>query len=309
MTGPLTPPGEPGAPVSNSDAFPVELPETFGPDHPEFGPSVFMADYDFPPGGSVQIPPLPRSDGGLIQSVKTATVQALRDALQGSMSFDKTQKVQIALDYPLKQVEYPSVFVEFSVTKINRSGLGHEVQVKNPETGEWSFIQDWTFQGRITMTILALKSLDRDRLSDSLISVLAFARTPQLLLTRPQADTQQYRSLITALDQNPYVAMTLQLDTLLPGGQQASQGTPFSDDLLTYQDSWSVDMVGQFNLSYNNDGLYTLAEIRSGVTVSETGQDYTPQAWLGNSPVIPAGYAPFDMTGQTNGVNVDYPVM
>lgn len=266
-----------------------------------------MADYDFPPGGSVQIPPLPRSDGGLIESVKMSFVQALRDSMQGVSLFVKGQKVGISLEYPMERLNYPSIWVQFSITKLNRSGIGHELQVQDPDTHVWSFIQEWTFMGRVTLTVLALDSTTRDRLSDSLIANLAFARPPEILLTAPQADTKQNRSLITALDENPYVAMTLQLDTIIPGGQTASMGTPFKDDILTYEDNYSFDLVGQFNLQFNHDGMYTLARIDPNFSLSDTHEPYNTAVW--QPPVGPPGNSPGNGSGQINQGNTDYPVL
>lgn len=302
ISGPLTPPGEPGAPTPDD----YDITDPLEPDNTGYAPSVFMSDYEWPTGGSVVIPPMPRSDGGLIQSVKTAIVLSVRDALSGISSFDKGQKVEISLEYPLEEVKYPSIFVQFSVTKLNRSGIGHEIQVQDPDTQAWSFVQEWTFTGRTTLTALALKNIDRDRLSDALVAMLAFARPPELLLTNPQADAKQHRSLITALDENPYVAMTLQLDTLIPGGQQATPGTPWSDDILTYQDSWSFDMVGQFNLQLSHEGMYTLARIDPGFSMSNEHQQII-QSW--QPPAGPPGPSPFGMSGQTNVGNTNYPAM
>lgn len=268
-----------------------------------------MADYTLPPPGTIVVPPLPRSDGGLIQSVKSATVLAMRDALQGSSIFDTNQAVYIDLEYPMVQTQYPGIWVQFSVTKLNRAGVSHEITVQNPDTHEWSFIQEWVFMGRITLTIAALKSIDRDRLSDSLIANLAFARTPELLATKPQADTKQYRSLITALDENPYVAMTLQLDTLIPGGQQASMGTPWADNVLTYEDSWSFDLIGQFNLQFTHDGMYTLARIDPNFSMSATQQPYDPTQWLDAVPVSPTGGGLTNPAGASNNPNVDIPAL
>lgn len=268
-----------------------------------------MADYELPPPGTIVVPPLPRSDGGLIQSVKSATVLAMRDALQGTSMFDKGQAVYIDMEYPMIQIQYPGIWVQFSVTKLNRAGVGHEITVQDPETHEWSFIQEWMFQGRITLTICATKNVDRDRLADSLIANLAFARTPQLLATKPQADTKKYRSLITALDENPYVAMTLQLDTIVPGGQQASMGTPWSDDILTYEDSYSFDLVGQFNLQFTHDGMYTLARIDPNFQTGATEQPYDPTQWLDAVPVAPTGGGLTNPPGAVNTANVDIPAL
>lgn len=270
-------------------------------------PSIFFSDYAQPPAGSTIIPHLPRSEGGLIQSVKSAMMAALREALRGTSLFIQgDRELYIDLDYPLTQQQYPGIWVQFSSTKLNRAGLGHEVPVLDETSGNWIFIQEWTFTGTVTITIAALDSRSRDKLADTIIMMLAFARTPQLVITKPQEDTKQNRSLIEVLDDNPYVAMTINTDVITPGGQSASMGTPWQPDALTYEDTYSFDMVGQFNISFANDGLYLLSRIDPRVQVTEQGQPYESQFWL-DSPVNgPYGSGPAP-GGSQNPANVDFP--
>jgi hypothetical protein len=305
MTGPISPPNDPGSPTPD----PLPTPDPNNPDTGPYAPSVFMSDYQFPPQGTVVVPPMPRSEGGLIQAVKTAVVEALRETLHGTQLFDREQDIYIDLEYPMKEIHYPGIWVQFSISKLNRAGVGHEVTFQDPETNVWTFIQEWMFVGRITLTICALKSIERDRIADALITNLAFARPPELLLTMPQADTKQYRSLITALDKNPYVAMTLMNDTLIPGGQQASMGTPWKDDILTYEDNYSLDLTGSFMLQFSHDGMYTLARIDPNPRVYEgvVGPVYDPSLWLGTPPPSPPG-APNWPSGVNNVGNTDIPV-
>lgn len=274
---------------------------------PELAPSIFIADQDFPAGGTVVVPPIPRSNGGLIQSVKGAVLQALRDALSNTTLFDKDMAVYIDLDYPLVQTQYPGIWVQFTPTKLARAGLGHEVPVQE-EDESWSFIQEWTFTGTVSLTIAALSSRTRDKLSDALIMMLAFARTPQLVITKRQEDADQNRSLISALDANPYVAMTVNTDTITPGGQQASMGTPWQNDALTYEDTYSFDMVGQFMIKFSNDGLYTLSRIDPAFHVVSGTPEYNPVLWADQPPVQPFGSGPA-FGGQQNPSNVDFPGM
>lgn len=270
-----------------------------------WAPSVFISDQNFPPGGTVVIPPLPRSDGGLIQSVKGAMLTALRDALGNTTMFDKKSPIYVDLDYPLVQTQYPGVWVQFTVSKLARAGLGHEVPVQN-EDETWSFIQEWTFMGTVSLTVVALKSRDRDKISDALIAMLAFARTPQLVITKNQADVKQNRALLNALDNNPYVAISINTDTITPGGQQATQGTPWQNDALIYEDTYSFDMVGQFNIKFSNDGLYTLSRIDPVLDVISGTPEYNEVLWADQPPFQPGSAPAFGGAG--NPANVDFPM-
>lgn len=203
---------------------------------------------------------LPKSEGGPIEAVKRAVVTAIRDALAGMDLRVDGQAVYVDLEYPLKETQYPGVWVQFSPTNLGRAGISQELWVK--ENGEWCPIREWTFQGRVTLSIVALKSIDRDRLADTLIMNLAFARTPdEFIITKTDQDTRRYRSLLTALDDNPYIKATLNLDVIYPGGQNVTPGVPWQPDVLAYEDSYSFDMIGQFNVKFRHDGYYELARI------------------------------------------------
>jgi len=203
---------------------------------------------------------LPKSEGGLIESVKRAVVTALRDALSGMDLRIDGQAVYIDLEYPLQESQYPGVWVQFSPSSLGRAGIGQELMVK--ENGAWCPIQEWTFQGRVTLAIVALSSLARDRLADAIIMNLAFARTPDAyIVTQPGQDTRRYRTLMNALDENPYVKMTLLHDTIYPGGQNVTPGVPWQPDVLAYEDSYSFDLLGQFNVKFTHEGYYELAHI------------------------------------------------
>jgi hypothetical protein len=268
-----------------------------------------MSDYDLPEAGTVVIPPLPRSQGGLIQSVKEATIEGIRDALQNTGLSLKEQSVYVGIEYPNDPAQMPGAWVNFAITKLNRAGLGHEITVQDPDTSEWSFIQEWIFTGKITITIAALSSLERDRLADAIIAMIAFARAPELLLTKPQADTKQHRSLLTSLDENPYVGMTLNTDVINPGGPQIAMGTPWKEDILTYEDSYSIDVVGQFNLQFTHDGLYTLSRIDPNWTYESVAPEYRPELWLDAAPVHPVGGGLTNPGGQVNTGNTNIPAM
>ena len=204
---------------------------------------------------------LPKSEGGLIEAVKRSVVIALREALQGMDLRLDGKKLYIDLEYPMEEAQYPGIWVQFSPTKLNRAGISHELPIK--EGDNWCLIQEWEFTGRITLSLAAIKSLDRDRLADLVIANLAFARSPDLILTKPQEDIKQYKSLIAALGENPYVSITLNTDQIYPGGQDVNPGAPWAggDNVLVYTDSYSFDALGHFNIKFTHEGTYTLARL------------------------------------------------
>lgn len=236
-----------------------------------FSESIFASDQELPQPGTEVNEVIPGSEGGLIEAVKRAVIVALRDALLRTNITVDGSPVYVDLEYPMKKEQYPGVWVQFSFTKLNRSGISHEVWVK--ENGNWTPIQEWMFNGRVTLTIVALRSRERDRIADTIINMLAFARTPELVITQPNADTKQYRQLLTALTENPYVAMMINTDVITPGGQSASMDVPWQSDVLAYEDNYSFDIIGNFNIAFRNDGAYTLSRVEYD-PVMETSQPF-----------------------------------
>ena len=242
------------------------------PDEDRYAPSIFMSDLDLPDNVTKVPQTLHRGvEGGVIEVVKRAIVTAVRTAFTDTgmtvmtSADDDTattdaQTVYVDLEYPLKEVQYPGVWVQFSITSLKRAGIDHGAVVRN-EDGVWCEVQEWEVQGRVTLTIVVLKNKDRDRLSDALIAMLAFSRPPNPVLTKIDEDTKEYRGLKTALVDNPYIAMTLMTDILYPSGQQSTQGTPWQPDILAYEDGWAFDLIGSFNVLMDHEGTYTLSRV------------------------------------------------
>lgn len=245
-------------------------------------PDPFV-DPDAPPLVESVNQQLPKSEGGVIEAVKRAVVVAFRDAFNTTNLRIDGRPVYVDLEYPLEPTQYPGIWVQFSTTRLSRAGLGHEWPIK--EDGEWHLIQEWMFEGRITLAIAALKSLDRDRIADMVIANLAFSRTPDLILTDPAKDTKRYKSLMTSLASNPYIRMTLNTDNISPGGQGVDVGVPWQDNVLAYTDTYSIDLIGQFNIKFTHEGVYELARI----DINPEAVDHVPPRQSHRQEYIPDG--------------------
>jgi len=212
------------------------------------------------------------SPGGVIEAVKRAMVLALREAVLDTTIQDDTSTVSsVDLEYPLKEEKYPGIWVQFSLSKLQRAGIAQELMNKNetdPDWINWEPIREWSFEGRVSLTIVALTSLERDRIADKLLSLLSFSRPPAGTITDPERDIVEYRALTSSLGENPYVSVSINSDILIPGGQSVSVGTPWAQNVLAYEDVYSFDVMGQFNIIFSNDGTYTLRRV-----------DYVPEVW------------------------------
>lgn len=229
--------------------------------------------------------PYPGAGGsGMIETVKRAVMNALREALTGTTlnHLVNGSDVTIDMEYPIEKENYPGIWVQFSFNEIVQAGVGHEPLLRTvtapattttPEQINWEPMREFQFKGRVTLTIVALTSLERDRIADAVITMLAFSRPPEMALTKPDEDTKQFRQLIESLANNPYVSLTLNHDQIIPGGQAMTTGVPWDEEIPGYEDTYSFDILGQTNIVFRHDGTYTLTN------VAENAQMITRYDW------------------------------
>lgn len=249
---------------------------------PTFGPDMFYSDITVPNPATVLNEPLPRAwaQGGMIEAVKRTVIAGLRENFGNFSMQNPDADYNISIEYPTKVTEYPGIWVQFFIDKLQRAGIGMGTWTKD-DNDNWGEIQEWMFDGRITLTIAAETAKDRDRLSDTVLAQLAFARPPDLVIRNPQKDSKQLKGLITTIENNPYVSMTLNTDIITPGGATVTSGTPWAPNALLYEDNYSIGAQGQFNLRFGFDGVYSLAEIRIDPTIEGDNVAYNPIQWRG----------------------------
>jgi hypothetical protein len=195
-----------------------------------------------------------------LQELKASLVKGWRETFDGSYialgpveTQTDFQNLWIDIEFPNKSEQYPSVWVDFApVGDVENVGIGHKEYVLDdtvdPAVGRRVF--RWKFQGSAQFTILALSSLERDRLYDELVRNIAFgSQSPQ---------TSVYRSYI---ENNPLIATDFDWDQITTSGTSQSIGTPWGTDELIYETTLSVEVLGEFVSDESADALVPLADV------------------------------------------------
>lgn len=196
---------------------------------------------------------------GFIEAVKRTLVVSLRRALTDSgLSLNDTV-LHVDMEYPYEEASYPSAWVQFSFTELIDSGMGH-VQTTMSEDQE-ARVRQWRYKGRVSVTFLALSSLDRDRIADKFISVFAFADVEKGFSNDPST------RFLQELAKSPYVSLTPQSGRLNPGGQSTSVGVPWDPTQLVYEDTYSFNLEGEFQQVYIPGEGFRLRKIEIAPTL------------------------------------------
>ena len=84
--------------------------------------------------------------------------------------------------------------------------------------------------------------------------------------------------------------MTVNTDVIQSGGETVTGGTPWAQNILLYENNFSLTCHGQFNLRFSHDGVYS--PLKSGTTTSSpTKSRRTTATTLTAPPRSPVGVA------------------
>lgn len=177
----------------------------------------------------------------------TAALEALQATFDEDYPEPDFRGIKISLEYPVDRTDYPGIWINFDDTdELTIAGIGHTefVTVNNAP----SPVTRWRFGGTLTFTVATLSSLERARLYDELVKVLAFARVKE--------SVSEFRNKI---EDNDLLAMNANFDSLRPSGDNAAPGTPWGTDEFIYEKSISIDLIGEFV----SDPEMTLVSLRA----------------------------------------------
>jgi hypothetical protein len=195
-----------------------------------------------------------------IEAVKKVMVRALRETFNDNYPDEELRNINVSIDYPSRETEYPGIWVRFSPTTLQIIGVGSRQY--NSSHQEY---REWYFEGRATWQTFSMTSLQRDRISDALIYLYAFGELTPF--------TKKFGDYI---NNNDMIYISLNTDALIPGGQEENVGAPWQPDAIVYGDSYSFNVVGQFQSDFASEELLVLEKVELAPSL--------PQNLINNPP-------------------------
>jgi hypothetical protein len=198
---------------------------------------------------------------------------AMTEGLKKTFDTTPTQDFQgenapfVSIEYPMDRQQYPSVWVTYDDRdSLTIAGIDHREFVVD-DLGGMHDVTRWKFAGTVTLTAVALSSLERDNLYDELVRIYAFSRIEQ--------DATPFRNTI---ETNDFIAVVPNWDELRPGGDGAAPGTPWgTEDEVIYEKSASFDVEGEFVSDPATAVLVPLSAIKtSGFPTNDDGDQVGP---------------------------------
>lgn len=168
--------------------------------------------------------------------VKALAIEAMHAAFDDQYPVAEFQGLHCSLEYPVKAVQLPEVWVRYSDTgPLRQSGIAHVEDVHPVSGGRIAPYTRWRFEGSWEFVIVAISSVERDRVYDELIATIAWSGF----------DTRRGR-FRKYLEGNDLIDLTLRTDEIESTGESAEPGTPWGTDEVMYERTLNVDLIGDF---------------------------------------------------------------
>jgi hypothetical protein len=202
-------------------------------------------------------------------SLKSLLVFAMREVFDEEFPQADFRGINVGIEYPVEKQGYPGIWVDYSDTApLRQAGVSHK-EVDDDGLPTWA--TRFKFEGTVSFTLVALSSLERDRLYDEIIRVFAFGAE--------DGATSQFRAII---EDNDLIAVNAKFDEIEVGGNAAAPGTPWGTDEIIYEKTISLDLIGEFLADPVAGNMVPLSGfLVTALMDTEIGSDI--------EPVVPAG--------------------
>ncbi len=162
---------------------------------------------------------------------------------------DLRNNVYVGLEYPMEPINYPGIYVTYTERELRNVGIGYR-DIELDTDGTPRQYRHWQYAGTLHFNVVALSPLDRDRLASALINMLAFAEV-----------MPEFNTFFSELNDADYVAVTLQTERLIPGGEQVTPAPWGDEDTLVHSVTYSVEVFGEFISDATTGGLIQINSV------------------------------------------------
>jgi len=193
----------------------------------------------------------------------TLLTQGVRLTFDANYPVPEFQNLHVSPEFPIIRENYPAVWVDFEPTQpLHTAGIDSFMYTEPDANNVVHAYKKWLFEGYATYTVMALTSLERDRLFDELVKMIAFGQlNPQLSI---------YRQTI---ENNEWIATQTDFDQISQRGKSATSGTPWGSDDMLYEITMAMATIGEFISDPSTGEFVLLDEVEFEATTESVAGD------------------------------------
>ena len=230
-------------------------------------------------------------------------IEGLRSSFDQFYDRDRQlQELRITQNYPIKQIDYPSIVVDYQPQRVVSAGVGHVEWFRSP-SGYWRKWKHNRFEGHLSLHVFALSTLDRDIISDAIVELVRFGDLDSNLNRFYEViypSDEDLEAMADAEDhiysENLFGQLMLDSDQLTAVGNSATVAPWEPEDVLVYSGGWSMALHGGYYNSYPTQDWSRVTSIRV--------QAFAIDVPFGPAPVQPSAEAEFSWATDDEGTAI-----
>lgn len=187
-----------------------------------------------------------------LDATKLALVEGWRQVFDND-SFPGPKPRKVDIEYPMQEIDWPAVLVQFHPATIEWTGLNPTMYtpITDP-TFSWEGVRAGHFEGSADFSIMALTSAERDRIYDAMLGVV--------MMGDMSAVTSPFWQ---SLNNHDLIAMSFQPSKVQPVSDSIQQGAPWDDRVLIYEGSVRIQVIGEFYADMYTQQLLAISAVES----------------------------------------------
>jgi hypothetical protein len=181
--------------------------------------------------------------------IKRAVVESLQNAFKNHPD-PEIAKTRIGIEYKTDRADFPAIIIKFYERSIDNIGVGHVEWGPSPNDPNYPngpftlFVKYYhrLYKGDLEFEVLAMSSVDRDKVIDALVEILAMADVTEgglNLLERLYEDIGH-----TPFGESHFIAFNTDLISGYGEGKEIAPWIP--EDTLVYTSSYRLPIIGEF---------------------------------------------------------------
>ncbi len=205
----------------------------------------------------------------LVETI-TLLTKAMREAFDNDLPDVDFRGIPIGIEYPVDKQSYPSIWVDFQpIGPLVPVSIGH-VETVDAVGGGKQTVQRWSFGGVVNYTAVAFTNLERFRLVDALVSVIAF-----------RDQDPNYGAFRDTIESDPLVSLGLNYHQINQPGFSAAPGTPWGSEEMMYEGTISLPVIGEFVSSPGTSILLDISQVGVVTWTDQVEEDPTTDGgWM-----------------------------
>lgn len=184
------------------------------------------------------------------EAVIEKTTHAMSKVFNNSYPDPLLRSAYVGPAFPMTREQIPAIIILFQDNKVQNMGMGHILNGTSATTGAFVRVHQWRFEGQLQFEVTGYTSIDRTKIADQLVNLLAFGY-----------DSSIFKPFWDEIWDEEFIAMTMLTDSLTHGFPSEIPSPWGEENELLYKSQVSCGVTGEFYSDSTTGGLVQISAV------------------------------------------------